>query len=325
MPARPMAHCATVTVLLDGALLAAWYAGSHEGADDVAILSAINKGGIWSEPRVIVQIPGHSVGQPVFLPRAHGEVWLFFVIIDGLEPRSLLRRTADSVSLVSGWRRAQPFWQRSLDGGKTWQSMQQILDYPGLMFRSHPLILPGRIILPVYDENTWQSRMLLTDDDGRSWRLSQPISTPPGNIQPCLAPLSGGRLLAYLRTGGPDGWIWRTISLDQGETWETPTPTVLPNPNSGIDLLRLQSGKLALAYNPSDRLRTPLCVAISGEDERWQAKFTLEQGQGEFSYPALAQTADEAIHLVYTYKRQHIQHARFTESWLAGEEPEHAT
>jgi predicted neuraminidase len=314
MPVRPMAHCATVTVLPDGALLAAWYAGSREGADDVAILSAIYKGGIWSEPRVIVQIPGHSVGQPVFLPRAHGEVWLFFVIIDGLEPRSRLRRAADSVSLVSGWRRAQPFWQRSLDGGKTWESPRQIMDYPGLMFRSHPLILPNRIILPVYDENTWQSRMLLTDDDGRSWRLTQPISTPPGNIQPCLAPLSDGRLLAYLRTGGPGGWIWRTISLDQGETWETPTPTVLPNPNSGIDLLRLQSGKLVLAYNPSDRLRTPLCVAISGEDERWQTRRTLEQGQGEFSYPALAQTAEEAIHLVYTYKRQHIQHARFTES-----------
>jgi predicted neuraminidase len=211
-----------------------------------------------------------------------------------------------------------------LDGGKNWEAPRQIMDYPGLMFRCHPLVLPGRIILPAYDENTWQSRMLLSDDDGNTWRLSQPISTPPGNIQPCLAPLSDGRLLAYLRTGGPGGWIWRTISLDQGETWEMPTPTDLPNPNSGIDLLRLQSGKLALAYNPSDRLRTPLCMAISGEDERWQTRRTLEQGQGEFSYPALAQTANEAIHLVYTYKRQHIQHARFSESWLAGEESEHA-
>ena len=123
---------------------------------------------------------------------------------------------------------------------------------------------------------------------------------------------------------GSGGWIWRTISLDQGETWETPTPTALPNPNSGIDLLGLQSGKLVLAYNPSDRQRTPLWVAISGEDENWQAARVLEQGPGEFSYPALAQAADETIHLVYTFKRQHIQHAHFSESWLSGEEPEHA-
>jgi len=324
MPDRPMAHCATIAVLPGGALLAAWYAGSREAANDVAILSAEWKGENWSEPQVIVQIPGHSLGQPVFLPRAHSEVWLFFVIIGGLDMNSALRRAADSLSPAAGWRRAQPFWQRSLDGGKTWEAPQQMMDYPGLMFRSHPLVLPGRIILPVYDENTWQSRMLLSDDDGSTWRLTAPISTPPGNIQPCLAQLTDGRLLAYLRTGGPGGWIWRTTSSDEGETWAAPTPTALPNPNSGIDLLRLQSGNLVLAYNPSDHLRTPLCVAISGEDEHWQAGRTLEQGQGEFSYPALAQAADEAIHLVYTYKRQHIQHARFTESWLAGEEAEHA-
>jgi hypothetical protein len=82
------------------------------------------------------------------------------------------------------------------DYGETWDAPRQIMDYPGLMFRSHPLNLPGRIILPVYDENTWQSRMLLSDDDGNTWRLTLPISTLPGNIQPCLAPLSDGRLLA---------------------------------------------------------------------------------------------------------------------------------
>lgn len=319
-----MAHCATLTVLPDDALLAAWYAGSREGADDVAILSAHGRGEGWSEPQAIVQIPGHSVGQPVFLPRANGEVWLFYGIIGGLEERSALRRAADSLYPAIGWRRAQPFWQRSPDGGITWGGPQQVMDYPGLMFRSHPLLLPGRILLPVYDENTWQSRMLVSDDEGTTWRLTQPISTPPGNIQPCLALLSAGRLLAYLRTGGPGGWIWRTTSMDAGETWETPAPTSLPNPNSGLDLLRLQSGKLALAYNPSSHRRTPLCAALSGEDEGWQAVRTLEQGPGEYSYPALAQQADGTIHLVYTYQRQHIQHARFNEAWLSGEEAEHA-
>jgi predicted neuraminidase len=321
---RPMAHCATLAARSDEALLAAWYAGSREGAADVAILSAVWQGANWSEPQVIVQVTGHSLGQPVFLPRPDGEVWLFYVIIDGLEQRPPLRREVDALSPVSGWRRAQPFWQRSRDGGETWEAPQQIMDYPGLMFRSHPLILPGRILLPVYDENTWQSRMLLSEDEAQSWRLTAPISTPPGNIQPCLAPLSDGRLLAYLRTGGPGGWIWRTTSSDGGVTWKVPTPTDLPNPNSGIDLLGLQSGSLALAYNPSVSQRTPLWVRLAGEDERWQTQRTLEEGSGEFSYPALFQAADGIIHLVYTYKRQYIQHARFTESWLAGEEPNHA-
>jgi predicted neuraminidase len=191
-----------------------------------------------------------------------------------------------------------------------------LLDHPGLMFRSHPLLLPGRIIVPMYDENTWQSRMLISDDDGRSWRLTEPIVSPAGNIHPCLVELSDGWLLAYLRTGGAGGFIWRTESSDGGDTWSPPTPTTLPNPNSGIDLLRLHSGHLLLAFNNSQTRRTPLCVALAGEDERWDWVQTLEDGPGEFSYPAMIQTDDGRIHMVYTYQRQHIHYATFTEDWV---------
>jgi predicted neuraminidase len=135
--------------------------------------------------------------------------------------------------------------------------------------------------------------------------------------------LSDGCLLAYMRTGGKGGLIWRAESRDDGETWSQPTATNLPNPNSGIDLLRLQSGALVLAYNPSDCVRTPLCVAIAEEDELWRWQRTLEDAPAEFSYPTLTQTAEGQIHLVYTYQREHIQYARFTEEWLrAGGDPE---
>jgi predicted neuraminidase len=218
------------------------------------------------------------------------------------------------------WTSAQPHWQRSLDCGETWQQPTQLLDYPGLMFRSRPVILPGRIVLPVYDENTWQSRMLISDDDGLSWRLTAPMNTPLGNIHPCIVQMPDGRLVAYLRTGGKGGVIWRAESLDRGESWSQPTTTTLPNPNSGIDLLRLRSGALVLAYNHSDHLRTPLCVALAEEDECWHWRRTLEDAHAEFSYPALAQTEDGRIHLVYTYRREHIHYACFTEDWLRGSE-----
>jgi NDP-sugar pyrophosphorylase family protein len=44
-----------------------------------------------------------------------------FVIVGGLEPRPLLHKSIDS---ISGWRRAQPFLQRSRDGGQTWDSIK---------------------------------------------------------------------------------------------------------------------------------------------------------------------------------------------------------
>jgi predicted neuraminidase len=320
LPERPFAHCATLTKLPDGSLLTAWFGGSYETALDVAILAAQYDTArkVWSPPRVIVEVPDHSLGQPVFLVRPDGELWLFFVVIMGQEavPSSSPSASRNLMPPIADWTSAQPHWQRSLDGGQTWEGPELLLDYPGLMFRSRPVILPGRIILPMYDENTWQSRMLISDNDGRSWWLTGLIDSPPGNIHPTLIQLSDGCLLAYLRTGGEGGFIWRTESLDGGETWTTPTPTSLPNPNSGIDLVRLQSGRLALAFNNSDRLRTPLCVALAEEDERWQWMQTLEDAHAEFSYPALAQTDDGNIHMVYTYRREHIHYACFTEDWL---------
>lgn len=303
LPDRPFAHCATLTALPGGSLLAGWFAGSYETAPDVAILAArLNAPGAdWSAPWVLVDVPGYSVGQPVFLSLPGGELWLFFVVIDGGG---------------SGWTGARPYRQRSSDGGQTWTDRQLLLDDPGLMLRSRPLILAGRIVVPMYDEKAWQSRMLISDDGGQSWRLAAPIESLPGNIHPTLVQLDGGRLLAYLRPGGKGGVIWRTESADGGETWSDPTPTQLPNPNSGFDLLRLQSGRLALAFNNSDKLRTPLCVALARRGEQWDRLRTLEDALGEFSYPTLAQTHDGQIHVVYTYRREHIQYASFTEKWL---------
>ncbi|GAB4534891.1 MAG: exo-alpha-sialidase [Anaerolineae bacterium] len=317
LPDRPMAHCATLAVLPDGSLLTAWFGGAYETATDQVILASRRaaQDTAWSPPKIIVEMPGRASGQPVFLVWPDGGLWLFFVVIARPQPPPAAPRF-DMLPPRGAWDSAQPYWQRSLDGGQTWESPRQLLDYPGLMFRSRPLVLPGRIILPAYDERAWQSRMLISDDDGRSWRLSDPIISPPGNIHACLVRLSDGRLLAYLRPGGQGGFIWRTESWDQGETWSTPAPTALPNPNSGIDLLRLRSGRLLLAFNKSQTARTPLCVALAEEDEYWGWMQTIEDQPGEFSYPALAQTDDGQMHMVYTYQRKYIQYACFTEAWL---------
>lgn len=308
MPDRPTAHCGTISALPDGTLLTAWFSGAYETAPDVAILSSRLEPGAagWTAPQVIAEVPYQPLGQNVFLPRPDGSLWLLFNVITDRD-----------------WTSAQPYVQRSHDNGHTWEAPVHLMDYPGLMFRSKPLLLPGRIILPAYDENTWQSRMMISDDDGRSWRLTAPITTEAGNIHPCLVQRSDGSLLAYLRTGGKGGVIWRSESFDGGDTWATATPTALPNPNSGIDLIRLRSERLALAFNNSATMRTPLCVLLGDEDERWSSIQTIEDEHFEFSYPTLLQTADGVIHLVYTWKRQHIHYARFTEDWLEQGQPLH--
>ena len=298
---RPFAHCATLMELNNGDLMTAWMSGAYETARDVAILASTlaPEATEWSAPRVIAAVAGYSLGQPVLLPRPDGALWLFFDVI-----------------MEDDWRTAVPYLQKSWDGGKTWDAAERIFDYPGLMFRNRVLELDDRIIVPAYDENTWQSHMMMSDDAGATWRLSAPLVTPTGNIHPSLVRRSDGTLLCYLRTGGKGGVIWRTTSTDRGETWSPVEPTTLPNPNSGIDLLRLSNGQLVLAFNNSPRFRTPLCVAIASEAEDWTCIKALETDYFEFSYPTLLQRRDGSIHLVYTSKREHIHYAQFDERWL---------
>lgn len=299
---RPFAHCATLADLGSEGLMTVWMGGAYETSPDVCLLESRLCPGAerWTPPRVIAAVDGHSLGQPVILPRPNGDLWFFYVVI-----------------MKDDWRSALPYLKISADGGCTWSKPRLLFDYPGLMLRSRPHVIGSRIILPAYDENTWQSRMIIGENDGQTWRLTAPMQSPNGNIHPNLVVLSEDHLLCYLRTGGKGGVIWRSESFDGGETWSELTPTPLPNPNSGIDLLKLASGRLALAYNHSATYRTPLCVAVTeGANEDWRWVRTIADEHVELSYPTLAQTADGNIHLVYTYKRENIHYARFSEDWL---------
>lgn len=297
---RPFAHCATLVDLGASGLSTVWMGGAYETAHDVSLIEARLLNGRWMTPRLTAAVEGHSLGQPVLFNHPNGELWFFYVVLMGED-----------------WCTSIPYLKKSRDNGETWGEPILMFDYPGLMLRSRAHIVGSRIILPAYDENTWQSRMIYTDDDGKTWHLTAPMISPDGNIHPNIVPLSDGRMLCYLRTGGKGGVIWRSESSDGGETWSALTPTQFPNPNSGIDLMKLASGRLALAYNDHDRLRTPLCVALTdGENENWRWRQIIEAEHGEISYPTLGQTADGAVHLVYTNKRENIHYARFDEDWL---------
>src|SRR5207248_9794606 len=100
--------------------------------------------------------------------------------------------------------------------------------------------------------------------------------------------------------------IW---SHGNGRTWSKMTLTELPNPNSGIDALRLKDGRQLLVYNHTKQGRSPLNISISEDGSIWRAALVLEKIPGEFSYPAVIQTRDGLIHITYTWNRKLIKHA----------------
>ena len=293
IPGRPSSHCATVTELPDGSLLAAWYAGTRESHPDVAIMTARWAEGVWSAPAVHHDTPGLADGNPLLYTLPDGTIILWFVTIMG-----------------RGWDTARPFWQRSTDGGQSWTPPERFSTRDGLMFRCRPLRLSsGRLVLPAYDEVTWEGLPLLSDDGGDNWREAGRMTAPTGCIQPAVVELDDGSLLAFLRTGGDGGCIWQSRSTDRGESWSACTETALPNPNAGIDLIRLRDGRLLLACNPLRYGRHRLAVAVSDDlGETWQTQTFEDEPEAEFSYPALLQTASGQCHLLYTYRRESIKH-----------------
>ena len=113
----------------------------------------------------------------------------------------------------------------------------------------------------------------------------------------------------FVRATADIGRVSFADSSDGGRTWSAAKPTALPNPNSGIDAAGLRDGRVVLVYNHTSRGRSPLNVAVTNDGDKWNSFLALETEPGEFSYPAVIQSSDGAVHITYTWNRKKIRHA----------------
>jgi predicted neuraminidase len=151
-----------------------------------------------------------------------------------------------------------------------------------------------------------------TADLGHSWEKLDPLNTwrEVGAIQPCILAYPDGRMQVLCRTR--QGVIAACWSTDRGRSWGPMQATSLPNPDSGIDAVSLHDGRALLAYNPSHKTRTPLCLAVSKDGLAWRDVLVLEDGIGEYSYPAIVQGRDGSLHLTYTWNHRRIRSVRLS-------------
>ena len=119
-----------------------------------------------------------------------------------------------------------------------------------------------------------------------------------------------GDVRMLLRATARIGRIVMSSSTDGGRTWSAAVPTSLPNPNAGVDVVKLRDGRVLLVYNHLESGRGAIHAAISKDDgDTWGAPMTIEtSAAGELSYPAAIQTADGFVHITYTWQRQRIRH-----------------
>lgn len=70
-------HASTVLPLDDGRVVAAWFAGTKESADDVDILTSVRSEGGWSEPVRVSADRNIPHWNPVLFRRTDGKIMLF--------------------------------------------------------------------------------------------------------------------------------------------------------------------------------------------------------------------------------------------------------
>jgi predicted neuraminidase len=74
----PECHASTIVELRGGALLAAWFGGTHERAPDVAIWTARYAKGAWSKPVEVAREKKIPTWNPVLFHTKDGRLWLYY-------------------------------------------------------------------------------------------------------------------------------------------------------------------------------------------------------------------------------------------------------
>lgn len=336
----PTCHSPAMLELPNGDMLCCWFSGTYEGDADVHIVCARlpKDADRWTEPVPVSGDPKRSEQNPSLFYGPDGAVWCMYT--------AQLDRIAgkDNMQFTSQIR-----CQKSFDGGLTWGDYETVFAREGSFCRQPIQILKnGRWIFGNWlctdsveglsgDPSVFQ----ISDDQGKSWRMVE-MPNSRGRVHPNVVELDNGHLVAFMRSREADN-IYRSESLDWGETWSEPKPTPLPNNNSSISAIRTQSGRVAVAYNPTSTpspvsgkaawpgLRCPVAVALSEDGGiTFPLIRLMERGEGyigeenktnnkQYEYPYLMQSSDGRLHLTYAaYTRKCVKYISFTEEDIIG-------
>jgi predicted neuraminidase len=205
--------------------------------------------------------------------------------------------------------------KRSYDGGKSWSAAERLpKDIYGPIKNKPELLADGTLLCPSSSEDhDWRLHMEFTKDGGKTWSRTEALNdgVATSAIQPSILKLPNGKLQLVCRS--ENDFVLQSTSNDNGKSWSALSPTSLLNPNSGIDAVTLKDGRHIIIYNNTKKGRSPLNVAISSDGQSWKDIAVLEsEPNGEFSYPAVIQSADGKVHITYTWKRKKIKHVIMT-------------
>jgi hypothetical protein len=157
------------------------------------------------------------------------------------------------------------FVARSEDGGRIWSTPAKVDTTLDNSATSARIVQgdDGDLLLAMYGSRGGardaMAVVIRSADDGRTWLKNSEatIASAPGVsfVEPALATLGGGRLLAMIRTEGAERAAHESYSVDGGRTWSDPVKTTLVAQASDLLLIDNDGGRPLVAHTWGDTSR----------------------------------------------------------------------
>ena len=281
----------TMVELKDGAVLLAYndwtMLGENSDFSPAYVAARISRDGgrSWGRPYTLHENTSElgRMGPPTLLRLQNGNIAFFYAeLISHSDYRFFFRQSSDET--------------------KTWSQPVQITKEKNYYVMNNHRVIQlksGRLLAPlsfVPDvskrlQYSWTVVNYYSDDNGQTWRASKGMvrmpKYPTGAQEPGLVELKDGSVMMIIRNQHER--VYKSFSKDGGDTWTEPEPiSELIAPVSPATIMRLPStGDLAIVWNYSPKVRTPLAIAVSrDEGKTWGNIQFLEMGYFSYAYTA---------------------------------------
>ena len=289
--------------------------GDFSGSDIAAIFSDDN-GESFGDERILFkaeQFDTHNIMSVSFIGLGGGDIGLFFGV---RQP-----------CVTTQYRLAS-----SSDGGESFNVISALYDVglKGYYVINNGRVIrlaSGRLLVPTAQHRTGYDKdgniicdgrgmvhFLYSDDDGLNWTEARTtlfptfINTQTGLQEPGVVQLPNGSIYCFMRTD--QGVQYESFSVDDGDSWTLPQPSVFTSPASPMAIKRSPfSGIYYAVYNPTPAYngrdgegwcRTPLAIRSSTDGRNFGDPQIIEQEPGHgYCYPAIFFPDPDSILLSY--------------------------
>lgn len=291
--------------LPDGRLLLAWsnFIGgfNDHSIGNISAKTSCDGGYTWSEAFVLQDNIGKFNVMSVSFLQIKEDILFFYLKKDGINTN------------------LHYYVKRSSDSCRTWSEPVRVSTVDGYNVINNGRVIrtkDNRIIVPAAcskDPSKGYYSVGLcyySDDEGKTWNSSKDEITledsKTGVQEPGIVELKDGVLMMIIRSD--KGYIYKSKSYDNGDTWSSPEPMPLVSCCSPASIKRIPgTNKLLIIWNPSVfgkyakwSDRWPLCSAISeDEGETWSNVKYLEKTPDICHAYTSMTFVDEKIYITY--------------------------